>query len=126
MRTFCAVAIACAGAQWLAADLGFGLEGVAMVRLTSMAIAANIAVFVARRATGQNWRRSLYFVAGLNLPLTFAALLSVLLNSISFGDLMADPAAAAVRVALMAFCYAPVLIFCENRFSLLRSVWETT
>lgn len=119
--------LACAGAvaQFLVMKAGLGLTAVAFTTLVTLAVVSSGEMIIARRVCGHRFAEVIPFLGSLYFPLAAAAALKVLIASASVGTLVPAAFELPCKIALFLLFYAPVLLFYENRFALLRTIYQT-
>jgi O-antigen/teichoic acid export membrane protein len=112
-------------AQFAVIKAGLGLTGVAWTTMVLLALVTAIQICIARRSCGHGVFEITGFLSSLYLPFLTAILLKNVLDQVMFDDLSATPIQMTCKALLLLFLYLPVLLVCEKRFSMLRTVRQT-
>lgn len=113
-------------AQFVVMKAGLGLTGAAWTTLTTMACLSLGEFFIARRVSGQSLREIIPFLGSLYFPLAAAAALKIVVVSASLHAGLPLPVELPFKAALFLLLYAPILIAYESKFTVLRTMYETT
>jgi O-antigen/teichoic acid export membrane protein len=125
LRLYAIVATAGATAQYLVMKSGFGLAGAAWTTLVTMAVLSSGEMFLARRACGHCMGETIPFLSSLYFPLLAAAILRILVGSLSLGAWLPGPLELLAKIAILLVFYSPVLFAYESKFTILRAIYQT-
>jgi O-antigen/teichoic acid export membrane protein len=114
-----------ATAQYVVMKLGWGLTGAAWTTLTTLALVSFGELFIARQGMGHRVSRILPFLASLYFPFAAAAILKMLVSTLGLGAWLPQPFELIAEAILFILLYAPVLIAYENKFTMLRTIYQT-
>jgi O-antigen/teichoic acid export membrane protein len=125
LRLYAVVAMTGATAQYLMMRSGFGLTGAAWTTLVTLGVLSSGEMFLARRACGHSIGEMIPFLGSLYFPLIAAGALRILVGSLSLGAWLPGPLEVLAKIVLLLLFYAPVLMAYENKFTILRTIYQT-
>jgi len=119
--------LACAGAtaQVVVMKEGLGLTGAAFTTLVTLSLVSSGEMIIARRVCGYSFRKIVPFLGSLYFPLVAAALLRIFVGSLNLDAVVPTVLQLPCRIMLLLLLYIPVLLAYENRFAMLRTIYQT-
>jgi O-antigen/teichoic acid export membrane protein len=110
--------------QYAVIRVGLGLRGAAWITVALLTLISSGEIAIARHACGCKLSGTLPFLASLYLPLVASFAVTTMIAHVSFGARVPVALGLGYRAALLLLLYAPILAAYENRFTMLRAIYQ--